>query len=69
MKYTVNLSFQQSYDSNLEYKDYLVTAKDSNTAVNKAFIKLIKEYNPYYFIWNQVSEYKKSYRSDTPLIG
>ena len=56
MKYTVNLSFQQSYDSNLEYKDYLVTAKDSNTAVNKAFIKLIKEYNPSYFIWNQVSE-------------
>jgi hypothetical protein len=69
MKYTVNLSFQQSYDSKLEYKDYLVTAKDSNTAVNKAFIKLIKEYNPYYFIWNQVSEYTKAQRSDTPLIG
>ncbi len=69
MKYTVNLSFQQSYDSNLEYKDYIVIAKDSNTAVNKAFIKLIKEYNPYYFIWNQVSEYTKAQRSDTPLIG
>ena len=69
MKYTVNLSFQQSYDSKLEYKDYLVIAKDSNTAVNKAFIKLIKEYNPYYFIWNQVSEYTKAQRSDTPLIG
>ena len=69
MKYKVNLSFQQSYDSNLEYKDYIVIAKDSNTAVNKAFIKLIKEYNPYYFIWNQVSEYTKTHRTDTPLIG
>lgn len=69
MKYKVNLSFQQSYDSNLEYKDYIVIAKDSNTAVNKAFIKLIKEYNPYHFIWNQVSEYTKTHRTDTPLIG
>lgn len=68
MKYTVNLSFQKTYDSNLEYVEYLVTAKDSNTAVNKAFIKLIKEYNPCHFIWNQVSEYKPSQRSDTPLI-
>ena len=68
MRYIVNLSFQQTYDSKLEYKDYLVTAKDSNTAVNKAFIKLIKEYNPYHFIWNQVSEYTKAHRSETPLI-
>jgi len=68
MKYTVNLSFQKTYDSNLEPVEYLVTAKDSNTAVNKAFIKLIKQYNPCHFIWNQVSEYKPSQRSDTPLI-
>jgi hypothetical protein len=59
MKYTVNLSLQKTYESSIEPVEYLVTAKDSNTAVNKAFIKLIKEYNPYHFDWNHVSENKK----------
>jgi len=71
MKYTVKLSYlKDESDFNFIYRTYTVTAIDINTAKNKAIIKLIKECNPYHFIWNEAHLVTQSFnhRSETPLI-
>lgn len=71
MKYIVELSYLLNETSvNYVHVDYIVTAKDTVSARNKAITKVIKECNPYSFIWNAVYEYKPNFnfRSDTPLI-
>jgi hypothetical protein len=72
MKYTVKLSYlQHEADTGFIYSTYIVTAKDLNTAKNKAIIKLIKECNPYHFIFNEahfINPKSFNHRSETPLI-
>jgi hypothetical protein len=71
MQYIVKLSYlQNEADTGYTYTSYTVTAKDLYTAKNKGIIKLIKECNPYHFIWNEAHLITKSFshRSETPLI-
>ena len=71
MKYTVKLSYlQNEADTGFIYSTYIVTATDLYTAKNKAIIKLIKECNPYHFIFNEAHLITQSFghRSETPLI-
>lgn len=71
MKYIVELSYLLN-ESSVSYihVDYIVKAKDMIDARNKAITKVIKEANPYHFVWNSVHEYSPNFnfRSDTPLI-
>jgi hypothetical protein len=60
MKYTVKLSYlQNEADTGYTDVEYIVTAQDLNTAKNKGIIKLIKEYNPYHFNWNEAHQCTK----------
>jgi hypothetical protein len=71
MKYTVKLSYlQNEADTSFIYSTYIIAATDLYTAKNKAVIKLIKECNPYHFVFNEAHLITQSFghRSDTPLI-
>lgn len=71
MKYNVKLSYlQNEADTCYTYSSYIIRASDIYTAKNKAIIKLIKECNPYHFIFNEAHEITNNFnfRSDTPLI-
>ena len=47
--------------------EYLVKAPDQVTAINKATIKFLREYNPVKFIWNTCAEYTPSFKNHEPL--
>jgi hypothetical protein len=70
MKYIVKLSYLvNEFSTSFAYIEYIVKAENINSAKNKAIIQLIKELDPYHFIWNEAYEYNPNFnkRSDTPL--
>lgn len=71
MKYIVKLSFlNNENETAYSYVEYIVSAKNLNSAKNKAIIQLIKNHDPYYFHWNEAHEITPSFyhQSETPLI-
>ena len=67
MKYKVNLSFEVFELGNTYYAEYILRANDNHSAINKAIIKLLKEYNPVTFRWNTCAEYTPSFKNYEPL--
>ena len=65
--FKVNLSFNVFENGDTHYIEYLITAPDQVSAINKATIKLLREYNPVKFIWNTCSEYERTYKNYEPL--
>ena len=67
VNFKVSLSYSVFENGNTYQAEYIVKAPDQFTAVNKATIKLLREYNPVKFIWNTCSEYTLSFKNHEPL--